>query len=309
MLCLTIYAFCFIALPLIGTEEEKQIFHQARQNARSQLARCKNTTCVEQLLYAEEDDVFDALLFENNIKRAERERFKRTWMDEKKETQKILSDHSINRKDSLGVYHDEEQLGETLIRLTKEALVQNNINPNMVTIGTDKELFTENTTKHSALIGRATVFVGEESQKFHSARILLNTESTDCDAHLIAHEVTHIKELHGFKGCRLNKTFNIQPDTLDAKNWNRSTEKQAELFPLIRSKDKKVTEQLTQQLLKKIMPQCISMARSGILNSMWHESYALDTHPGCSELLPYILKIEELNKKNVCPMLNMFKHT
>lgn len=306
MLFLTIYAFCFIALPLIGTEEEKQIFHQARQNTKSQLARCKNTKCIEQLLYAEEDDAFDALLFENNIKRAERERFKRTWLDEKKETQKILSDHSINIKDSLGVYHDEKQLGETLIRLTKETLVQNDINPDMVTIGTDKELFTEN----SALIGRADILAWEKTQKFHSARILLNTKSThECDAHLIAHEVTHIKELHGFKRYKLKQAFNIKPNTLDAKRWNRSTEKQAELFPLIRSKDKNVTEQLTQQLLKQIMPGCVSMARSGMLNSMWHESYALDTHPGCSELLPYILKIEELNKKNVCPMLNMFKHT
>jgi hypothetical protein len=68
-------------------------------------------------------------------------------------------------------------------------------------------------------------------------------------------------------------------------------EKQAELFPLLRFDDPNIAKQAWQNH----MPACIREYKRG--NLRWHTSPDLATHPGCPELLPYMIRMEDIQQE------------
>jgi hypothetical protein len=115
--------------------------------------------------------------------------------------------------------------------------------------------------------------------------------------HVPAHEVTHIIEFHAIQQQILlyylmesgyDITFIKQQQSW--KNWTRMQEKIADLMPLLLSKKIGSLEALLLLSFDSFLRKKMAIT--------WNQSDPDDTHPdACAELLPYLLRIQELSVK------------
>jgi hypothetical protein len=261
----------FSSLSASNEEQEltKYILEQARLNIPASIATCESHECIENALHQEEHDALDKYLRKCDIPADDRLSLHSTW----KHLTKMLPPRLFNTEQK----QDVKSLGIERIQKTREYLKKSDINPDGIEIIMD-----DKNCKKTGNIAYSYLL-------YHNNSIppRIAYHNGDVMDHTIAHEVTHLAELHGPK----KEFIYHQTGGKNMDKWRRTQEMQAELLPLLRFKDKKLID----HVINKHMPQCIQDHEDGILPYKWNDSVNLG-FPDCSKLLPYVAKIQELNK-------------
>lgn len=267
---------------------EEQLCDEARQQMKPELKACEDFKCIENVLYEEGERALDKYLDSYAVPHDVRIRKRAQWSDLKAYNPLFYNDYYPRPGKQL---HDEKTLGAALVNKTKKFLQQGGVNPDAVKIYADSEYFSQNSNAIAAagsMTDKTPSYIKFNLQKSH----LIND-------HVIAHEAIHTIELHHLKLCffRINKNLNNvnELDRLREEiseyaftDWRREHEKQAELFPVLRFKSKKVFPQLKQRYLHR----CITESLAIVPNVDPKR-----THPTCMELLSYMVRISDIENK------------
>jgi hypothetical protein len=300
------FSLGFTVLSIFGSENNdpivQEIFAQARLYTKQELAQSETPERIEALLYREEQDVYDAMrkqceedkcyLYHDN---------RDLWCDDRDWDKMLHGMVEFVEFKTSGVKRpqDEATVGERLIHFTRKYLRQSGMNPDNVTIAGNKDYFDANPDT----VGYAEGCLVPDNMA--NPKIVFNMNSSmiqDFPHYVSAHEVTHLKEKHRLKKHLYHNyyPYHLFPEPVAKKfedsfrALTRVHEKQASLFPLLRFNDRCIHK----EMLDEIMPDCIKQYKSGTLNEQWHKSKTDDTHPRCSELLPYALHIEKVKMTN-----------
>jgi len=275
---LSVAGFITIFSTLYASHEKKElpgyILKQAYLHIPETIAQCETLGCIEKALQQEEYNALDNYLTKCNLSVNERFSLHSTWEN----LAKLLPSALFNTKQR----QDTELLGSERIQKTCKYLEESGVNSDGVEIIMDDEHCQETDNP-------AYSYLSYYDNSRPPRIVYHNGTVTD---HTIAHEVTHLAELHGPKSEFIYRA--VGEKNIDKKSyhkWMRAQEMQAELIPLLRFKDK----ELIDQVIEKHMPQCIQDHTNGILPYKWNDSINLG-FPDCSEVLPYIAKIKEINQ-------------
>lgn len=272
----------------------KEIDKQARLHMKPELAACTNLECVDDLLHAKELKTLKRVVELSGRSVEEQKLFMERYRDAKQKHKQLIEKSDVQN-------HDTKRLSKHTLDTTKYFLEQSDIDSRKVRINANNFRMRERAESLGASYGASEK--GAAYIEYHSK------DRKEPDEHIIAHEVIHIEEGHSFKRNMIDdfaQTFEVdifKADTRDVHYYftklRRVYEMQAELRPLLRFKDKK----LPAQLLESTMPQCEYWYEQGHLSKVWNKpANGISTHPGCTELLPYIIKIEDLKKQGAVPL-------
>lgn len=276
----------------------QEIFAQARLHTKPELAECETRERIEALLYREEQDVYDLMRKQCDEHKCYLYCDNRDPWGDDRDWDKALFDMAELlefKKSGAKRPQDEGCVGERLAHFTRKYLRQSGINPDNVTITCDKDYFKVDPDRAGYAYGHLV------PSNLANPKIAFNMDASmvhDFPHYVAAHEATHIKEHHGFKKHLYRNHYPYYRYPEPARKafeasflaLTRVHEKQADLLPLLRFEGRLIPE----QIVSAHMPICIKQFKDGTLNTRWNKSDPDATHPGCSELLPYILQIEKV---------------
>lgn len=273
MFCNMIF-LSLIVCSMVASENNDSIVHeifaQARQHTKPELAQCETPECVEKLLYREEEDVYDAMrkqcdedkcyLYHDN---------RDLWCDDR-DWDKVLrgaAEFLEFKTNGTKRPQNEATVGERLVHFTTKYLRQSGMNPDNVTIMSNKDYFDKNPDVGAYAEG----FLVPDN--LASPKIAFNMNSSmvhDSPHYVSSHEVTHINEKHRFKKHLYHNyyPYHLFPEPVAKKfaasfvALTRVHEKQASLFPLLRFNDRCIQN----EMMDEIMPDCVKQFRAGTLN-------------------------------------------
>lgn len=306
----------FFTAPCSVVSEKKQmsekeivnvICESARQHMKPKLAACGTLECVDEHLHAKEMKEIGHIIKLSNRSEEEKELFMRRYHNAKAEHKRLIEQSPIQKHDV------RKRLGKDTIDTTKFFLQKSGIDAQKVGIDS-------NNIRMAAQI-QASKASGVETD-YHSMAASVGASEHNAayieypshdrsrpNEHVIAHEVTHIEAAHTFKRAIVDdfaRTFDV--DIFAAKEKDiryyfsklrRTYELQAEIKPLLRFDNAKIP----QQLFEETIPQCIYWYEQGNMEAMWNKpGNGVSTHPGCTEMLPLMLKIEDLKKQGQKPL-------
>lgn len=274
-------------------------YAQARKHMKPELAACKNKLCVKNLLYKDEEVALDKFFDEYNIPQEKRKKFNAEFADLATYNPLFPNDYYPNPDKQ---FHDEEGLGKELVNVTKHILKEYGINPYAVRISSDDKFFQKN-SKAGAVVD---YFGYPNSASIrYDVKGINGTPFTWKHLKSIMHEVIHLKESHGIKRglarnlipwhAKIFCSYNMAADEEKSAPasfcaLNRTQEMQADLFPLLDFGGIGVFDNFVNHYIK----ECNDI---DIPVNKWHTSSPFKTHPECTELLPYIVKIKDLEKQ------------
>jgi hypothetical protein len=271
-------------------EIAQRVFDEAWEHMPSELQKCKSLKDIKALLKSEEQKCLLQIKNEFNIPdcfwrwfisdiKKKKRRFRRAYA----KTRKSVVDHSLISVD--------KDLYESVIRILKLY----KINPYFLDIRYDIQYHEEKTN--------ATAYTWSydyKGKQYAELSFIPCSKVYDAEWHKILtalHEGMHVWDIHCNQDQFLRfiipeEEYNI---SISVKRWKRIHEKICEILPLIKFKN------LYYVTLK--FEQCINTGINKILDGQiiqWNHSPDDATHPErCDELLPWVLKIEEIiqNKK------------
>lgn len=280
--------------PLTASDVELQniICESARQHMDPALAACGSFACIEALLSSREETFALLTLVESGISVEKSTEIMGAYRGLKDEHKRLIENSQVQ-------CYETTRLEKDTFDKTRYYLEKSGINPRKIKI-----------TSRRASSGDRSLGKATHANKEAPAVIDYPPKYKDIPSlHTIAHEVTHLDEAHSLKQLLMRKFLRASSADIfaatkvDANYYfvllQRMHEMQADLLPLMRFKD----AQIAQKLLEEKMPECNYLyARVG-LKAMWNSSVSLySIHSGCTEELPYILKINELKKRGATHM-------
>lgn len=275
------------------------VCRQARKYMKPELAACEDFTCIKNLLVKEEDDLSNQVLDEHKMSPENQKRLKAEFAD-------IATYNPLYRNDYYPEpgkqFQDEEKLGKCLVSKTRLFLREYGINPDAVEMKYDEKYFKSN-----------AFFAGGKSPGFrYPAKVIYDVEGingvkfTDKHIHHIAHELTHVRDFTLSKFHLVNKYLAFDADIYSQyssvsdlyRAWTRSHETQAELFPLL-----DFGSTIFDEFVDRQIKSCVEFSFRSNQRDKWNAAGPRAIHPGCAKLVPYIVKIQDLEKKGVQPLI------
>lgn len=273
--------------------QEEDIIPWERSCIKPQLACCKTLECVQDLLYQEEQAALEQLLDIYDIPDHTRKQFYAQWSDLKAYNPLFDNDYYPAPYKQ---FHDEKNLGTELVNRTKLLLKKNGINSDAVAIRIDPAYFKQ--SKHSIA---ATICMTKSSPASIKYNLNYINEIND---HIILHEIIHLVEAHSLKRMLVGKIIKSRNaliyypvHDIAYKKWIIEQEKQAELFPFIRFGCSFYKE----QLVAFHKPEWLSID-SDLPSAVLNNNLNGETHPNYFELVPYITKINYLQRNGAIPL-------
>lgn len=276
-------------------------YDRAKNHMDPALAACEDLTCIKNLVDNSEQQAAKQFLDEHEVTAEQQERFNAEFAD-------LSAYNPLYSNDCLPEpgkqFHDTKVLGQELVDETVNVLKEYSINATAVKIAFDKQHFEKNSI--SACGGSPgfgySAHISYDVEGINGRRVNIHHK------HLILHEVVHVKELHQLKR-HLARSYTPQhkkfvetdlyknPSSvpLSYLKWTRTQELQAELYPLLDFGSQGVFDDFVDGQVARCSWKTLSADK-------WGKSSRLATHPECTELLPYIVKIEELEKRGVKPL-------
>jgi hypothetical protein len=267
----------------------------ARKNMQPDLQACKSLEDIENLLRKEENkclndikeklDVPD-LLWDECL--AQIQKYKEYCLNTYFKQPNPNKDHSLANVDPelyKKVVHDAKMYG---------------INPDSINIVYDKKRQDENPSCIAFSTGPnfyEDTFIAYRPAQISFIPLNLCASKEDQYEHTPLHEITHQIELHSIQVNLICRTLNKILLSIDfnekgklIKALDRNHEKYADLGPIIKFKNSKQV-----RVLRKIyIDNCISKIQNGE-KFTWNQSPEDATRPdACAEMLPWILKIEDI---------------
>jgi hypothetical protein len=282
-------------------QQEQQILISARRNMPPELQACKSLADAEALLRKEEEQCLEAIKEAFNVPdqawnecRAEIGAQIRYCRDVYFKTPYAERDHSLS------------VLNPALFVRITETLKMYGINPDSVNIVYDQKYHNKNPDHPAYSRDPRLERVTDETEKFKVRKYAKlsfypSISSSYHQEFAPFHEGMHLFEGHGLQTRLIPRVLSSHNKNnlsifshQSLKKWDQVQEKISEIVPLIQFKNKRHV----QLVYQKCMETCMNNVHNG-KKITWNKTINADaTHPDrCAEMLPWILKIQELMPK------------
>jgi hypothetical protein len=291
-----------ILRPFLQPPIRQQITLAARQNMSPELRACKNLADAEALLRAEEQQCLNFIKDSFNVP-------DQIWNECLADIQEQVGycREVYFKTDYPIVDHSLSTIDPKLYNHVTTVLTKYGINPKSINIVYDQKYHDEHPNceaySRSPSLWRTRSKI-EELRVLEPAQLsitpsnLINASPNSCKAFTPYHEGIHQIEGHYLQNqlvLRFLMSLSKKPHIfshISLKRWYRTQEKIAEIMPLIKFKE----PQHVQSIHENCMNTCVNDVRDS-KKITWNTT-AKGKHPdACAEMLPWILKIQELMPK------------